>query len=324
MHKKRLGNSDMDLSPIGIGAWAMGGGGWAFAWGPQDDAQSIASIHAALDRGVNWIDTAAIYGLGHSEEVVGRALEGRSHRPYVFTKCSLVWNDKREISNSLKADSIRRECEASLRRLKLDAIDLYQIHWPNPDPDIEEGWAALAQLKQEGKVRWIGLSNFNAKQMDRCRKFAPITSLQPPYSAISPEIEDEILPYCLKHGIGVIVYSPMKSGLLSGKMTKERIAAFPEDDFRRRAANFQEPALSRNLDLAEFMKKIGARHNRSAGEVAIAWTLRHPAVTAAIVGFRSHEQVAGVIGAMDFRLTPREVEEIAEFKEMWTARTGGG
>jgi aryl-alcohol dehydrogenase-like predicted oxidoreductase len=320
MRKKRLGNSDMDLSPIGVGAWAMGGGGWAFGWGPQDDSQSIAALHTALDRGVNWIDTAAIYGFGHSEEVVGKALEGRPNRPYVFTKCSLVWNEKREISNSLKADSIRRECEASLRRLKLDAIDLYQIHWPNPDPQIEEGWAALAQLKQEGKVRWIGLSNFSARQMDRCRKLAPITSLQPPYSAISPEIEDEILPYCQKHGIGVIVYSPMKSGLLSGKMTKERAANFPADDFRRRAPNFQEPALSRNLELAEFMKKVGARHNRSAGEVAVAWTLRHPAVTAAIVGVRSPDQVAGVIGTVDFRLSPREIEEIAEFKAGWVAR----
>ena len=305
----------MDLSPIGIGAWAIGGGGWQFAWGPQDDQQSIAAIHAALDRGVNWIDTAAIYGLGHSEEVVGHAIAGRSLRPHIFTKCSLVWNDKREISNSLKADSIRRECEASLRRLKVDAIDLYQIHWPNPEPDIEEGWASLAKLKQEGKVRWIGVSNFTAKQMDRCRKFASITSLQPPYSAISPDAEDDVLPYCQKHGIGVIVYSPMKSGLLSGKMTKERVANFPNDDFRKRAANFQEPALSRNLELAELMKKIGARRNRSAGEVAIAWTLRHPAVTGAIVGFRSPEQVAGVIGAMDFRLTSAEVEEIADFRE---------
>ena len=306
----------MDISPLGVGAWAMGGGGWAFAWGAQDDAQSIAAIHAALDRGVNWIDTAAVYGLGHSEEVVGRALQGRSSRPYIFTKCSLVFNDKREISNSLKAESIRRECEASLRRLKIDVIDLYQIHWPNPDAGIEEGWAAVAKLKQEGKVRWAGVSNFNAKQMDRCRKIAPITSLQPPYSAISPEVEDDILPYCQKHGIGAIVYSPMKSGLLSGKMTRERVATFPEDDFRKRALNFQEPHLSRNLELAELMKKIGARHNRSAGEVAIAWALRHPAVTGAIVGFRSPEQVAGVLGAMEFRLTSKELEEIAEFRQL--------
>ncbi|HEY1240754.1 MAG TPA: aldo/keto reductase [Bryobacteraceae bacterium] len=319
--KKRLGNSDMELTPIGIGAWAMGGGGWAFAWGPQDDAQSIAAIQAALDRGVNWIDTAAIYGLGHSEEVVARALSGRAGRPHVFTKCALVWNAQREISRSLKADSIRRECETSLKRLKVETIDLYQIHWPDPDPDLEEGWKTLAQLQKEGKVRWLGVSNFNVAQMERCRKIAPITSLQPPYSAISPEVENEILPYCQQHGIGVIVYSPMKSGLLTGAMTRERIANFPQDDFRRKALNFQEPHLTRNLELAELMKQIGARHGRTAGEVAIAWTLRHPAVTAAIVGMRSSEQVSGVIGAMEFRLSEQEIQEIADFRQGQLARS---
>jgi aryl-alcohol dehydrogenase-like predicted oxidoreductase len=310
MQTKRLGNSDMEITSMGVGAWAMGGGGWAFAWGPQDDDESIAAIHEALDRGVNWIDTAAVYGLGHSEEVVARALEGRSNRPYVFTKCERIWNEKREIQKSLKADSIRRECEASLRRLKVDAIDLYQIHWPEPEEDIEEGWGAMAKLKEEGKVRWIGVSNFNKAQMERCRKIAPITSLQPPYSAVSPEIEAETLPYCLEHGIGVIVYSPMKSGLLTGAMTKERVAAFPEDDFRKRALAFQEPNLTKNLALAEKMKEIGARHGRSAGEVAIAWTLRHPAVTAAIVGMRSAEQARGVLGALEFRLSEAEAAEL--------------
>ena len=289
----------------------MGGGGWAFAWGPQDDDESIAAIHEALDRGVNWIDTAAVYGLGHSEEVVARALAGRSKKPYVFTKCARIWNEKREIQKSLKADSVRRECEASLRRLKLDVIDLYQMHWPEPDEDIEEGWESMVRLREEGKVRWIGVSNFNATQLERIRRIAPVTSLQPPYSAVSPEVEKEILPYCQKHGIGVIVYSPMKSGLLAGKMTKERVAAFPADDFRRRAPAFQEPQLTRNLELAERMRLIGERHGRSAGEVAIAWTLRHPAVTAAIVGMRSADQARGVLGAMEFRLTPEEVEEIA-------------
>ena len=310
MQKKCLGNSDLELTPIGVGAWAMGGGGWAFAWGPQDDNQSIAAIHAALDAGVNWIDTAAVYGLGHSEEVVARALAGRRNRPYVFTKCARTWNEKGEIQKVLKRDSVRQECEDSLRRLKVDAIDLYQIHWPEPDEDIEEGWETLARLKEEGKVRWIGVSNFNVRQMERCRKIASIASLQPPYSAISPEAEESTLPYCQEHGIGAIVYSPMKSGLLAGTMTRERVANLPEDDFRRRVPAFQEPQLTRNLALAERMKSIAARHGRSAGEVAIAWTLRHPAVTAAIVGMRSAEQAAGVLGALDFRLSAAEIAEI--------------
>ena len=313
MQKRRLGNSDLEITPIGVGAWAMGGGGWQFAWGPQDDAESIAAIHKALDIGVNWIDTAAVYGLGHSEEVVAQALKGRVNRPYVFTKCERVWNEKGEISGSLKRDSVLRECEASLRRLKADTIDLYQIHWPQPAEDIEEGWEAMKQLRREGKVRWIGVSNFDSGQMERARKIAPITSLQPPYSIISPEIEADQLPYCGEHGIGVIVYSPMKSGMLTGAMTRERIAAMPEDDFRKRTPNFQEPKLTRNLALAELLKTIGARHGRSAGEVAIAWTLRHPAVTAAIVGMRSPKQVDGVAGALDFRLAPEEIREIAAF-----------
>jgi aryl-alcohol dehydrogenase-like predicted oxidoreductase len=310
MQKKRLGNSDLELTPMGVGAWAMGGGGWAFAWGPQDDDESVEAIHAALDHGVNWIDTAAVYGLGHSEEVVARALEGRQNKPYVFTKCARAWNEKREIQKVLKRDSVRQECENSLRRLKVDTIDLYQIHWPEPDEDVEEGWETLARLKEEGKVRWIGVSNFNVQQLERCRKIAPVTSLQPPYSAISPEAEQTSLPYCLEHRIGTIVYSPMKSGLLTGKMTRERVANLPQDDFRRRAPAFQEPQLTHNLALAELMKTIGARHGRSAGEVAIAWTLRHPAVTAAIVGMRSAGQVAGVIGAMELRLSAEEIAEI--------------
>src|SRR5216684_4040546 len=200
MQTKRLGSSDMQITPIGIGAWAIGGGGWAFGWGPQDDDDSIAAIHAALDRGINWIDTAAVYGLGHSEEVVARALKNRSPKPYVFTKCARVWNERGEIGKSLKTESIRHEVEASLRRLQVDVIDLYQIHWPEPDEDVEEGWETLARLKEEGKVRWIGVSNFNVAQMERCRKIAPVTSLQPPYSAVSPEVEGAVLPYCKEHG----------------------------------------------------------------------------------------------------------------------------
>jgi aryl-alcohol dehydrogenase-like predicted oxidoreductase len=313
MQTKRLGTSDLEITPIGIGAWAMGGAGWAFAWGPQDDDESIAAIHAALDAALNWIDTAAVYGLGHSEEVVARALQGRSRKPFVFTKCERIWNENREIKKSLKADSIRHELEASLRRLQLDVIDLYQIHWPEPEEDLEEGWGAMAQLQKEGKVRWIGVSNFNTGQMRRAQAIAPITSLQPPYSVISPEIEESVLPYAQANHIGVIVYSPMKSGLLSGAMTRERIAAMPADDFRRRTPPFQEPRLTRNLALAELLRTIGKRHGRTAGEVAIAWALRHPAVTAAIVGMRSPKQVEGVIGAAEFRLSPEEIAEIQSF-----------
>ena len=313
MQTKQLGNSDMHITPIGIGAWAMGGGGWAFAWGPQDDDDSVAAIHAALDAGINWIDTAAVYGLGHSEEVVARALKGRSRRPFVFTKCERVWNERREIGKSLKADSIRREVEASLHRLQLDTIDLYQIHWPEPEEDIEEGWTAMAQLQREGKVRWIGVSNFSVDHLRRAQAIAPITSLQPPYSMLAREIEETVLPYTQQHGIDAIVYSPMKSGLLSGAMTRERVAAMPPDDWRRRTPHFQEPQLTRNLELAELLRAIGQRHGRTPGEVAIAWTLRHPAVTAAIVGMRSAKQVEGVIGAADFRLSLEEVQEIEGF-----------
>lgn len=290
----------------------MGGPGWAFAWGPQDDNDSIAAIHKAVDRGINWIDTAAVYGLGHSEEVVGRALEGVSQKPYVFTKCERVWDANGQIGKSLEADSLRRELEASLRRLKCDVIDLYQIHWPDPDEDIEEGWSTLAGFQKEGKVRWIGVCNFNVEQMRRAQAIAPITSVQPPYSVISPEIEHEILPYAAAHNIGVIVYSPMKSGLLSGTMTRERVANLPQDDFRRRAVAFQEPNLTRNLKLADVLREIGNRHGRTPGEAAIAWTLRRPEVTAAIVGLRSPEQVDGVIGAMEFRLSEAEIAEIAD------------
>jgi aryl-alcohol dehydrogenase-like predicted oxidoreductase len=320
MKTKQLGNSDMNLTPIGVGAWAMGGGDWAFAWGPQDDNESADAIRAALDKGVNWIDTAAVYGLGHSEEVVGRAVKGLSQKPYIFTKCERIWNEQRQIQKSLKADSIRREVENSLRRLQVEQIDLYQIHWPEPDEQVEEGWTTMAQLKAEGKVRWIGVSNFNVDQMKRAAAIAPITSLQPPYSMVSPEIEESILPYCGRNNIGVIAYSPMKNGLLSGGMTKDRVAAFPDDDFRKRAPAFQEPALSRNLQLAELLRDIGKRHGRTPGEVAIAWVLRRPEVTAAIVGMRNAKQVDGVIGAAEFRLSPEEVDEIQAFRNQAQAQ----
>jgi aryl-alcohol dehydrogenase-like predicted oxidoreductase len=308
---KVLGDSDLALTRIGFGAWAIGGGDWQFAWGPQDDKESVEAIHRALDLGINWIDTAAVYGLGHSEEIVGKALKSTSAKPYVFTKCEMVWDETRTISRSMK--QIRREVDDSLKRLQIETIDLYQIHWPVPDEEIEEGWATMADLKREGKVRWIGVSNFNVAQMERALKIAPITSLQPPYSMINRSIEPKILPFCEKHGIGVINYSPMQSGLLTGAMTKERVAAFPKDDFRRNAKSFQEPQLSRNLEVAALLGKIGERHGVSAGVVAIAWTLANQAVTAAIVGGRSAKQVDGVIAAAEFRLTESEVTEINSY-----------
>jgi aryl-alcohol dehydrogenase-like predicted oxidoreductase len=312
MQTKPLGNSDLQITALGIGAWAMGGAGWAFAWSAQDDNDSIKAIHAALDAGLNWIDTAAVYGLGHSEEVVAQALKIWSgQRPYVFTKCARAWNAERQIVKCLKADSIRQECEASLRRLQVEVIDLYQMHWPEPDEDIEEGWATMAALQKEGKVRWIGISNFNVAQMQRIQSIAPITSLQPPYSLVRPEVESDVLPHALAHNIGVIVYSPMGSGLLTGAMTRERVAGFPADDWRTRSPFFQEPLLTRNLAYADKLKEIAARHGRTAGEAAIAWTLHNSSVTAAIVGVRNAEQVAGVAGALDFRLSEDEFAEMA-------------
>jgi aryl-alcohol dehydrogenase-like predicted oxidoreductase len=310
MYKTTLGNSDLEITRIGVGAWAMGGGGWQFSWGPQDDGDSISAIHAALDHGVNWIDTAAVYGLGHSEQVVAKALRGRSNRPYVFTKAERVWDNEGTVSGSLKAQSIRREIEASLRRLEVDVIDLYQVHWPEPDEDIEEGWGEMARLKEEGKVRYIGVSNFSVRQMRTARSIAPITSLQPPYSLLRRDIEREILPYAQRQNIGVIVYSPMYSGLLSGAMTRERVDSLAPDDWRKRDPNFQPPLLSRNLRLAKLLADIGARHGRTAGEVAIAWTLTNPAVTAAIVGMRNAKQVRGIVGAADLSLNSNELNEI--------------
>jgi aryl-alcohol dehydrogenase-like predicted oxidoreductase len=316
MQTRTLGNSDLKITPVGYGAWAIGGSGWQFAWGSQDDNDSIAAIHRALQLGVNWIDTAAVCGLGHSEEVVGRALKSwPGAKPYIFTKCSLRWDGKGNVQTVHSKDSIRRELEDSLRRLSVDVVDLYQMHWP-PDPDspaLEEACSTMAELKAEGKVRWIGVSNFNVKQLRRARAIAPVTSLQPPYSLIHREVEDEILPYCLREGIGVIVYSPMASGLLTGAMTHERAARLPKDDWRRGQPDFSEPNLSRNLELVERLREIAKRHNRSIGEVAIAWTLHHPAVTGAIVGARNARQAEGVMRAGELQLNNKEVNEIEEF-----------
>jgi len=310
---RTLGNSDLDLTPIGFGAWAIGGGDWQFSWGPQDDSDSIAAIHRAVDLGINWIDTAAIYGLGHSEEMVGRAVKSLSRKPYIFTKCSMRWYPDRTIYNSLKAASLAEEVEASLRRLGVDAIDLYQIHWPNPDSEIEEGWEALARLLEQGKIRWIGVSNFSVDQMKRAMKIAPITSLQPPYSMLRRAIEAEILPFTLANGIGVINYSPMLSGLLAGKMTAERAANLAPDDWRRGNKEFNEPRLSQNLRLVELLREIGSGHGVSPGVVAVAWVLNNPAITAAIVGGRSSNQVEETAAALSFRLSQEEFERICAF-----------
>ena len=310
---RALGNSDLQLTSIGFGAWAIGGGNWEFAWGPQDDNQSVSAIHRALDLGINWIDTAAIYGLGHSEEIVAKALKSSRHKPLVFTKCSMRWHADRSIYRSLRAASLAEELENSLRRLGVDTIDLYQIHWPDPAAEIEEGWEALARFKEQGKIRHIGVSNFNVEQMKRAQKIAPITSLQPPYSMLRRAIETEILPFAQAHNIGVINYSPMVSGLLTGKMTAERVAALPADDWRRRAVEFNEPRLSRNLKLVELLREIGNGHKVSPGVVAVAWTLHHPAITAAIVGGRSADQVEGLAPALEFRLSKEEYQRIGDF-----------
>ena len=313
METRRLGKSDIEITPVGFGAWAIGGKDWQWGWGPQDDAESVAAIRAALEMGVNWIDTAAVYGLGRSERVVARALEGVSDRPYVFTKCERTWNEQGDIIPWLKADSVRRECEASLRRLGVDVIDLYQIHWPQPDEDIEEGWTEMAKLKDEGKVREIGVSNFSVSQMKRAQQIAPITSLQPRYSLIHRDVEDEILPFVAEQNIGVIAYSPMGSGLLTGAMSRQRIENLPGSDWRKSSSDFTEPDLSRNLALADKLGEVAARHGRSPGEAAVAWVLRRPEVTGAIVGARRPDQVRGVYGAADWRLTAEEVAEIEAF-----------
>ena len=312
METKRLGNSDLQITPVGIGAWAIGGADWAFGWSAQDDRESIRAIHAALDCGINWIDTAAVYGLGHSEEVVARALrEYGGAKPYVFTKCERAWDANRQIVKSLKRESIRSECEASLLRLGVDQIDLYQIHWPEPIEDIEEGWGTLVDLQREGMVRWIGLSNFNASQMEAVRKLGAITSLQPPYSLIRREVEAETLPYVQNLGIGVIAYSPMGSGMLTGAMTRERVENFPEDDWRKRSVHFQEPLLSRNLQIASRVVQVASRLGVSPGAVAIAWVLHNPAVTGAIVGIRSSGQVEELASGFGLKLTQDDYEFLA-------------
>ena len=305
-----LGRTGLEITRVGFGAWAIGGGGWEFGWGPQQDDESIAAIHRALDLGVNWIDTAAAYGFGRSEQIVGRALQGLVERPYVFTKCSLLDDGTRHVRHSLKRDSILREAEGSLRRLGVDAIDLYQIHWPIPDEDIEEGWAAMAELKERGLVRHIGVSNFSASQLRRIQPVAPVETIQPPYSLIDRAAEAEILPLAKRDGTGVIVYSPMGSGLLTGGITRDRIAAMPGDDWRKTDPRFTEPQLSRHLALAARLQAVAVRHGSTPGAVAAAWTLRNPAVDGAIAGFRRPAQVDPILDAAGLELTGQDMTEI--------------
>ena len=309
MQTRRLGQTDLTLTTVGLGTWAMGGP-WQFGWGPQDDGEAVAAILTALDTGINWIDTAPVYGLGHSEELVGRALQQTKRKPYTATKCGLLWNEKREKVPHLKKDSIRRECDASLQRLGVERIDLYQMHWPDPPADIEEAWEEMARLADEGKVRYLGVCNYNAGQIERVARIHPVASLQPPYSILRRDVEKELLGYCAEHKIGVVAYSPMQRGLLTGKFSHERLAALASDDHRRRMPEFQEPAFSASLELVEGLQKIADRHGRTVAQLAISWVLRRPEVTAAIVGARRPSQIAETVGASDWNLSKQDIVEI--------------
>jgi len=312
MRTATLGRTGLEITRVGFGAWAIGGGNWDWGWGDQDDDESVAAIHRALELGVNWIDTAAQYGLGHSEEVVARALEGVEPRPYVFTKGGQPEGPNRTSFQTLKRDSLLSECEGSLRRLRLDAIDLYQIHWPIPDGEVEEGWSALAERKEQGLVRHIGVSNFSVAQLERAEAIAPVETLQPPYSLLDRDVEPDVLPWCEEHDVGVIVYSPMASGMLTGRMTRERIESLPADDWRSKSDTFREPQLSRNLELVERLKRVADRHGVEPGAVAVAWTLRNPAVSGAITGFRRPDQVGPIVVAAGLELSDEDIAELEQ------------
>ncbi len=309
MRTKKLGNTDLELTTVGLGTWAIGGP-WQFGWGPQDDDEAVAGILKALELGINWIDTAAIYGCGHSEELVGKALKQTSEKPIIATKCSLLWNEKREKVSCLKPESIRNECHDSLKRLGVEVIDLYQMHWPEPEDEIEQGWQAMASLQKQGKVRYIGVSNYNVPQLKRISKVAPVASLQPPYSMIRRDVEEELLGYCAKEKIGVIAYSPMQRGILTGKFSRERVAALPADDHRKRSVEYQEPQFSINLELVEKLKPIAERNGRTLAQLAIAWVLRREEVTAAIVGARRPSQIVETAAAGDWILSQEDIDEI--------------
>ncbi len=310
MITKKLGWTDLNFTRIGLGTWAMGGPGWQFGWGPQDDKDSIKAIYKALDNGINWIDTAAVYGLGHSETVVGKALKGMGQKPIIASKCTRVWNEKKELGSNQKRDNIRKECETSLKRLQVETIDLYQIHWPRPEEDIEEGWGAVAELIREGKVRYGGVCNFNVRQLERILPIHPVASLQPPYSMLVRGIEDEILPFCGENNIGVVAYSPMYKGLLTGKFTRERVETLPESDHRSRDPRFMEPELTLNLKLIEELKKIAGDNGKTVLQLAIAWVLRRPEMTSAIVGARKPEQLDDFFGAAEWTLSGDDIDKV--------------
>ena len=318
MRTRKLGYAELKLTVVGLGTWAMGGP-WQFGWGPQDDNEAIGAVLAGLERGINWIDTAAVYGLGHSEELIGKALKQTSDKPLIATKCGLLWNDKREKVNCLKRRSIREECHASLKRLGVKAIDLYQIHRPDPDEDIEEAWEEMAKLAEEDKVRYIGVSNFNVAQLERVGKIHPVASLQPPYNMLHREAEKELFGYCAANDIGIVAYSPMERGLLTGKFSQERLANLPLDDHRRRSTDFQEPEFSANLELVDRLRPIAERNDRSLAQLAVAWVLRRDEVTSAIVGARKPEQIAETSATTDWKLSEEDIEEI---EELLTERQG--
>jgi aryl-alcohol dehydrogenase-like predicted oxidoreductase len=316
-----LGNTDMSLTTVGLGTWAIGGP-WQYGWGPQDDDEAIAAILKALDIGINWIDTAPAYGLGHSEELVGKALKQVRQKPLIATKCGLLWNEKREKVSCLKRQSIRQECHASLKRLGVEVIDLYQMHWPDPDEEIEQAWEEMAKLADEGKVRFIGVSNYNVGQIERVREIHPVASLQPPYSMIHREVEDELLGYCAENNIGVVAYSPMQWGLLTGKFSQERLAALAIDDHRRRSPEFRDPQFTATLQLVDKLKVIAERNGKTCAQLAISWVLRRPEITAAIAGARRPEQILETAPASDWTLSKRDIEQIEQLLAEWQAKLG--
>jgi aryl-alcohol dehydrogenase-like predicted oxidoreductase len=310
MQTRQLGYTNLKLTFIGLGTWAIGGGGWKYGWGPQDDNEAITAILTALDKGINWIDTAAVYGLGHSEELIGKTLKQTSEKPFVATKCSRIWNDNGQITPCLKAESIREECHASLKRLGIDTIDLYQMHWAEPDEDIEQGWEEMARLIEEGKVQYIGVSNANLEQIKRMQRIHPAASLQPHYNMLHREVEDQLLGYCAENKIGVVAYSPMERGLLTGKFSQERLAAMPLGDHRRRSPDFHEPQFGATLQLVDQLRPIAERNGKTLAQLAISWVLRRSEVTAAIVGARRPEQIEETSAATDWTLAQEETQEI--------------